>query len=503
MNRIHRSNHYTFLLIAAVFIFSSCHQSQQKEITAYFVLEQEVMRISVDFDIQEGAYFSYLVVNNDTIRMKIDTGATNSYLSFVPIGGIFHKRAVMDANGIIEYVPFRQVEKVNWGGLEVRNLWFGKHRRLLHGEYRESNIIGNDILHNFCVQFDNKNREIVLTANSSLIERRGIAVPLRNSFGNTPKINLIVNGKKAEFIIDSGFTGEIAVDSAFFHSSGLSDLKTQQWLGGGHISAFALDFLRKSRVGYVMIADCVLGERLFKNVLVSHSENLRGNYIGTSFFRRFRSVTIDNFNNLVYFELPDDLRITEEIGLVFSDEEITIHPIEYLYSLFKWYNSFGFSPTWEPPFTIHALEINSAMRYLAIGDTLVGINQTLFSQRALDKITPQEEYELISTRVAQREILLFTMHRATEAIFHFLRNDELVSINAERKRFLYPAPYITYAFQFQQRDLLKFGNMNFFIDPEAQKMSVHFPWKSLSGREIEMQGFNDEGSFILNNRVLE
>ena len=501
---------FVVVILALVYFYQPSETS--------FTLEEEVVRIPVEFNVQRGMYFSYIVVNNDTVRALIDTGFTISTFSTAPIRGNYQKRTATDAHGNVRHKALNRVNRIRWGGLKVNNLLVIDSSQGWLDDHGFSNVIGNDILRNFIVQFDNENREIVLTANPALIEKRGIAVPINPIStrdwccdfcreNTTPHMNFVLNGVEAEFLLDTGYGGEIAVDTTFFHSSGLSELKRRQWLGGGGRAVFSSDYCRENSIGYRLIADAVLGERMFRNVLVFHTENLRGKYIGATFFRRFRTVTMDNINNKIYFELPIDhhLQISEDVSFafsVFSDEEVTSPPIEHVFTLFHVYNSFGFLHSWVPPFTILALETGSEMAHLALGDTLVGINQTLFSQQAFDKITPQEKYQLINDRAAQQEILLFTMGRATEATFHFLSNGELISINAERKRFLDPVPYITYAFDAQEHDLHYFG-LNFRGNPDASKMSFHLPWASLSGREFEFSGFNDEGDFILSNRVTE
>ena len=466
-----------------------------------FLMEQEVVRMPLYSD-DNHRYFSYVVVNSDTIRMYINTRAALSSLPPTATTRIFRSRFVRDGNGNLSGFETRRTRKIQWGGVKIRNLWVNI-RSCSCCSPSNHGVIGHDILRHFVVQFDNANHEIVLTKNSALIEKKGVAVSFVSNRRGYPRINLTVNEKNGVFLLESRSNLELAVDAAFFYSSGLSDLKNRQWIRSGGRATFIPEFIPQPQAvtkDYLMLAKAKLQDKMFENVLVAHNERWT-NSIGAGFLHRFRTITIDYLNRIVYFELPQDIQ-QYPVSMLFSGTEITAHPIEYLRRFFDRYNSFGFLPFWEPPFTIRSLEINSEFGVLTIGDTLAGINQTFFSQRALDKMIPNANYELIGTRAGQRAKLFSTVSQATEATFHFLRDGEIITINAEREKFLYPVPVAGYSFGWR-RNMRHFANIDFPVEPTTN-MTIHFPWASLSKKEVDIERYDEEGNrYVMSNRLPE
>ena len=400
-----------------------------------FLMEQEVVRIPLI--IENGRYFTYVEVESDTIRMIIDTGTSRSLLSDELTMRTFRKQIATSGGRFRQLVPIRRVNKMEWGDLRIENL-------LVVGG-TGINIIGDDILRHFYVQFDNENQEIALTRNSSLIEKRGIRVPFsRGGNANQVIISLSLNDKEGDFLLDTGYGGELRVDSDFFYSSELSDLKNVRWRGYLGGALFMPESLRGEGMSYMTIARHELGGMVFDNAIVTRNIHWYVNVIGTVFLQRFRTFTIDYLNGYIYFELPEGNSFVS-----FSDNPIDAVPVAYLELLYNRINSFGIEVTRRYPYPIRSLRKNSmfAEKGIRINDRLIGINQLIFNETAFNQLgAARHTFRLETNRSRQRTVLDDVFFRRDNATFHFFRNAELISIEKMRSNILYPVPAFAYSF---------------------------------------------------------
>ncbi len=456
-----------------------------------FTSSQQIIERPLNFNI-DALYSSTIIVEGDTINAMVDTGCSSSVFSNVNTTekNFLGKSRTKDFRGIIEDVPVIRVKKIDWGELHIENLEILKHNK---------NIIGADVLQNFCVKFDNYNRKILLSTNPNLIEKKGIKIPFHYTKLGEIILALQLGDKVSEFKLDTGFSGEISVDSLFFNSSKLATSQYKKWYGKFSKSAFMSDWSNKNEIDYRIMADCRVGNKIFKNVNISYmpNVNIKDNYIGSVFLRRFTSVTIDYINKNLYFELPHNIKLPNDEKLDFSNTKITTHPIEYLDILYRYYNSFDFRTTFYPPFVIKEVETGfMSSKNLSVGDTLVGIDNTIFSKKVFEKLQNKSQYILNLNEEKSILKLVAVMFRKNTAAFHFLKNGKMITIKAKRDQFLNPPPFVGYTFQFRAKDLRYYGHMNFYVDYKAKKMSFHFPWKTLSNREIKVKGFDDKNDNI-------
>ena len=412
-----------FMCIVSVILFSSC-RSQLR--VPSFILQEEVVRIPLR--IENERFFSYVVVESDTVRMIIDTGSTMSLFNYESAVRTRMRTQATGGGGFSGFLPIGKVHTMQWGGLKIGSLPVAQE---------SINIIGDDILRHFIVQFDNENQEIVLTQNASLIEKRGIRVPFsRGDGGNRVDVSLSLNGKEGVFLLDTGYTGELRVDSVFFYSSGLSDLENVRWRGYLGGSLFMPESLRREGVLYMAIVRHELGGMIFDNAIVTRCIRWHSNVFGFVFLQRFRTFTIDYINGYVYLELPE--------GTTFSDDNVieTVPPA-YSTLLRRKINSFGirFHHRADAS-TVSSLLKDDAFAKIEIGDTLVGINQTAFNEAAFYKLGADTD----SFNLADRFVRITELSSANEATFHFLKNGELVSIDRTRDRVLYPEPRVVRMF---------------------------------------------------------
>lgn len=475
------------VLIAIVLGFFSTFQLRGVS----FTLEKDAVRIPLI--IERERYYTYVVVENDTIRMLIDTGATGSFFSYESATRTLRRGLNIDAGGFWRLLPIRRINKMQWGGVKIENL-------LVRGSH--SNIIGDDILRHFIVQFDNYNREIVLTQNPSLIEKGGVRVPFSRGWGDRSVIiSLSLNEQEGNFIFDTGYVGELRVDSVFFNSSGLSDLENIKWKGllGG--SSFMPDSLWKEGATYMTIARHELGGMVFDNAIVARCMHWHTNVVGFVFMQRFRTFTIDYINGYIYFELPKD----KPPAVSFSNNLSESVPFAYLQLLYRRINSLGIEFSRRRFDIISALVDDDVFAKIEIGDTLVGINQTMFNETAFNKLgSNQNLFHLEADRSQQVAAVSEVFHRRNKATFHFLKNGKLISIDRERARILCPPPRLGYSFigRGDGTYSVVFSVGYFFMisspDPNSRMMMFH-PWSTLSGEDFQISVFNDGVETIVSN----
>ena len=416
-----------FLCFVPIILLPSCGSLlRNTSSTAFFTLQEEVVRIPLR--IENNRFYSYVVVESDTVRMFIDTGATRSSFNYESAARTSLRRRTIDGGGFERLVPIRRINKMQWGDLRVKNL-------LVAGD-PGFNLIGDDILRHFIVQFDNENQEIVLTQSASLIEKRGVRVPFsRGNRNNGVYIYLVLNGKEGVFLLDTGYFGELSVDSVFFYSSGLSDLENVRWRGRLGQPAFMPEYLRGEGRTYMTLARHELGGMIFDNAIVERCIHWHINVLGFVFLQRFRTFTIDYINGYIYFELPE--------GTIFSDDNvIETVPQAYRRLLSHRINSFGiqFNHGIDVS-TVSSLLKDDAFVKIEIGDTLAGINQIAFNEAAFYKLGADTDFDSV-VKWRQRWEQINELNTANEATFHFLKNGELVSITRTRDRILYPVPRV-------------------------------------------------------------
>ncbi len=475
-----------FLILFLIVFLCSCDDKKTQ-----FTSSEQVIELPFNFN-TETLYTSIIIIDKDTINAMLDTGYTSSSFSKIDFTkkDFLDKSRVKDFRGVIKDIPIVRVKKIDWGGLHIENLEILKLNK---------NIIGADVLENFCVKLDNYNRKILLSLNPNLIEKKGIKIPFHYTKLGEIIFPLQLENKTSEFILDTGYSDEILVDSLLFNSSKLATSKYKKWCGKFLKSTFMSDWSDKNEIDYRTMADLHMGNKIFKDVSVCYMPNLnkKGNYVGSVFLRRFASVTIDYINKNLYFELPQNIELPNDEKLDFSNKKITAHPIEYLNILYRYYNSFDFRTTFYPPFVIKEIEVGSTgTKNLSIGDTLVGVDNTIFSKKVFKKLQNKSQYVLNLNKEKSIKKLVTVIFRKSIANFHFLKNGKIITVKAKRNQFLTPSPFVGYAFEFRAKDLRHYGHMNFYVDYKVQKMSFHFPWETLSNREIKVNGFDDKNENI-------
>ncbi len=488
-----------FLIILQVVLLLSLLSCVDKKTT--FTLSKDVIEIPMKYNFDDASYVSDIIVGEDTIKAVVDTGCSTSVFRLSGANNTsIRVTEIGDFRRIIKKLEVFRIKRIDWGGLCIKNL------EVINSDTLTGNFIGIDILKNFCVKFDNYNKKILLSSNADLIDKKGIKIPFKlTSFGEIV-LNLQLANKVEDFILDTGCGSECYVDSTFF-SAQLADAKLKRWYGKFDKSSFIVEDSHKNEIRNYTMADCTLKEKIFKNIMVIYnpSLNIKQNYIGNQFLRRFSSFTIDYLNHNLYLELPKSISIPalKNAELVFSGKEISAFPVEYLNDLYSRYHSFGFSTSYTPPFLVNEIEIGSPNAIqLAIGDTLVGINKTIFLKSAFQKLKNKQKYRLELNEKKQQYQFLETIYRTKQANFHFLKNGKVITIKAKRGSFLSPPPFIGYGFNPPKKYRLYYGDMNFHDISKNKNMTYHFPWQTLSGREIKVNAFDDKNNSIsLTNNV--
>ncbi len=437
---------------------------------ASFPETQQVVEIPFYYS-DDGHIVTRAVISNDTINFIVDTGS-----SFTIVNA--DKGNPANTNYMITNTAFNEtnrwpstkIDEVSWGKVKLKNFTCAQHRTS-----EKLEIIGGDILRNFCVKIDNSQNKIVLAQKIGELKPKGKCVPfsLKN---NTIILKGVIEGKEFEVLFDSGYNAELLGNIYSFSDSNTLNTNKVVWANEIASSVFVKNrYIVHDSLAYVLM-DFGIGTLNIANMIVSSSSAVNQNLLGTVFMRRFKSITIDYNTSRIWFELPDDHTLMK-----FTGKQLHEVPLSYLNILYNRINSFGIQLTDSIPFTIHSLQYNDDNNGLEAGDTLAGIDNMLFNEIALDKISKSDNsrHFYVEKNIAeQKEKVFRTFSQKDKATFHFLKSGSIKSVKIERDKQLFPAPYLAYSFS-PIEPSSGFSAINF---PE-KGMWFHIPWSTLSGKE--------------------
>lgn len=465
-------------------------QGCKQENTPLFSLKKEVVEIPFKYD-RDGHILAKVIVGKDTMNFIVDTGSSITYLPYSnDLKKLHTSRKIRDAMGTIKEVSMVMVKDVKWGNLQIQNLSCG-----INQKNEEYGIIGGDILRNFCVQINNVKSKIILSKNVPVIEgKRIIKIPFRLDERNCVEILGILEAetskdeqkKEYSFLFDTGCTDEVM----FQGKESLPPVRElQQWT-----RSYSLGFSEKTALinASLFLANFRLKDCLFQNIagLISHKIN-SVNMIGTVFIRRFESITIDYKNKMLYFKLPKDGKI-----LKFPPNHITNAPTAHFALLCKGLASFGINFRGINPCIVKGIR-KDWKDSIAINDTLVGINNTIFNKDAWEFTKkPSNKTLKDSLRFNQSPMIHAYRVIGDEVRFLFLKNKKIIAINAKRNTTLLPKRF-AYSFSEKSEDWGYFG-INTKKD-SISNYSLHYPWSSLIQQKKEIIGYRNGKEIIMTN----
>ena len=149
-------------------------------------------------------------------------------------------------------------------------------------------IIGRDLLKNFCVKIDNENKRILFSENSRLINKKGLEKQFNSSL-NTIAMVLDPDSVRTDFLFDTGYVGEVSVDSLLFKLQTKAEGCKKSWetLDTG---LFRDEKKFSSSVFFPL--DFNLDTITFKSVVCEYNESIQKNIIGNAFMTRFKSIVL-------------------------------------------------------------------------------------------------------------------------------------------------------------------------------------------------------------------
>lgn len=83
---------------------------------------------------------------------------------------------------------------------------------------------------------------------------------------------------------------------------------------------------------------------------------------------------------------------------------------------------------------------------LALSDTIIGVNETLFSDSYWDQMGGGMKYRYTSDRVERAVSVKSAMYMSNEALFHHLKNGKVHSTLFKRREYLKDMPLYAYSY---------------------------------------------------------
>lgn len=419
-----------------------------------------------------GAIITKCIVNKDTLNFMFDTGAGTSCIEYnIKSSNFVKQKEFKDIHHYKKDVAIYKIDSIKWGDVLIKNLPIAKYKVPIEGV---DGIIGADVIKNLIVKIDCRNRKILLSKEPNVISKNGIE---RDFNPLTFFVNLSEKGsyKEKNFLFDTGFSDEVMVDTI------LNNTKLVHWKGEKR-GMFKEEYSDKMRVNSYFLSELYLDSVLIRNIVFQYDKTIRRNIIGTVFMRRFQSITIDYPNQKIYFEFPEDNKMMK-----FSGNEINESPISSLSLIYSRLTSLGINFSDNFPHKISELVINDNQTIFDVGDTLMGIDKTVFLKKGFEKELRKNKYYYEGNLEKQQTMLSKTFFQRQKATFHFLKNGKIVSIKAERGKPMKSAPKTGYSFTDK-----KFGcsAINFSIN-SLDNFVIHIPYSAVSGEELSGAFYKD------------
>ena len=440
----------------------------------------------------ESSYGVTFVADGDTLHGILDTGADMTVVAgkqYQDRTDLLPKIPIQNAHDSIMHWHELELQDFTWGDVHLQDLRVavddGGNK---DGPNVLGPIIGLDVLRGSILQFDHEDNKIKLSRNKEKLKGRGIAIPCRFNGRDRVFVPLTLpNGKRIESLLDTGFSGEIKINT-----------------DSCNVSAFAREPLywqNKTGMGDTLsLCDISFAGKVYPKACVNLATRGR-HLIGMHFLRRFKSVTIDYIERKLYFEFPEEYQAIPVMN--FKKDTIQVVPLEYLASILQDYNSYGFDvERRNRVHTITRIEAELEAKNVSLGDTLVGVNNKLFYRKYLKDFTGRHQVDLCLEQREQDIELNYALVQTNEATFYLLKNGKPRILHRKRREYLKPVPDFGYSYAPVEGKLVGISLM-LYPDNVARKLSIHIPWAPLmGGRIIELDGIDDKGNTVpLSNRA--
>ncbi len=470
------------LLLLLISILLSC---SNKETTISFNKNKKVIEIPFEYNIY-GKMHTKCTINKDTIVFIFDLG---SEVNIVPtnIDGQITARHtnVTDVYNFEKKHSIYRIKKVKWGDLIFENFHALKDDMLL---VKKQGLIGNKVLKNMCIKIDNTKNVILLSKDPKQIEKKGI---VRSFDPNTFTVKLTdeagLNNK--DFLFDTGFYGDIAIDTIFEHVD-VSTWKMRK------IGAFTSNYKEKYTTTSFYMYKLQWDTITYNNILCKYNKTVNSNIIGTAFIRRFKSVTLDCINKKVYFELPKDRPQMTFSSKVIND--IATAPLELIYQRFA---SLGLGFYQKSPLTVGEINLDKKYGNIKIGDTVIGVDSAIFEKYVYDVIPNKHKYYLETDTNKQSTKLSNIFYKKNNTTFHFYKNGKLLSLRAQRDSIPDFAPKLAYGYNLKKEEMLYFP-IKFNLKKDiTNKFMLCVPYSTFTGKEITISIVENGKKKTISNKI--
>lgn len=441
--------------------------------------KKHVAKISFEYSTM-GHITVKCTVKKDTFNFIFDTGANISVISpNIPNDDLITKALGVDIHNQKEIVSICRVGLIQCGDINFNNLVVAQMPISIKAV---DGIIGRDVLDKLCIKIDNKNKELLLTKNSDLIDKKGVKKsfdPLKSSVS----LSLGSDSVECYFLFDTGYVGEISIDSNTAHSSTIENLPSTLW----KIPEYGI-FRKQNSERYTTVSfflnEVYLDTLTFKNIILEYDKSKNKNLVGSVFLRKFKSVTIDYLNHTMFFELPGDNSVVH-----FSNKHINNFNLSALNLLYSRIRSLGIRFSEHPPFVVTELLHHVNNQIVNIGDTLVGIDNVLFIDPKDCKAPLKKSCDWEANISKQKDLIHKTLNQKKTTTLHFFVENKLTSQRFTRKKIIQSLPKIAYSYNNRNQDLSYYA-INFAIEPQKNFM-VHIPWASLSGETVKISTYKN------------
>lgn len=235
--------------------------------------------------------------------MCLTTGSSISLISpEIEHNGLISKTTTNDIHNNKKKIQVYKLDSLQCREITWRNLNVGKTPIPFSNA---DGIIGRDMLKKISLKIDNEKNIIRLAKNSDLLEKEGIK---KDFYPSKFHLNLTVEKDSLEgnFLLDTGYTGDISIDSAFVNSKILKDSLVTFWKTPEQ-GLFGNTDLEKYAIKSFSLKNIHLDSTILMNVICEYDKTINKNLIGSIFLRRFKSVTFDYQNKAIFFELPESI----------------------------------------------------------------------------------------------------------------------------------------------------------------------------------------------------
>lgn len=463
--------HYIVFCYLMLVVVTSC--KNQTEV--FYPKDLDYVEIPINDHSHKAIYDAVFNVNEETVNGILNTRAGINYCKVDSPIIPDTTKSIKLANGKLFTGIIKNNTEIQWGQIKLKNqpVCFDSTEESLFS----NDILGRTILEGSIVQIDHSDYCIKLSTDTTKIQPKGFAIPCKFDSENNIYISLKIGDKNYEAILNTGYSGELALCTKDAQDANLQNAVTLE----------NKDKAQEKKLCY--ISEISIGNKVFKFCRIESGTYIE-NHLGVSFLRRFKSITIDYINKRLYFELPKDIHINNSINLNFSSDTIQAVPAIFLNQFFVIFNGYGFNlEPLDHLYEVRSVALTEANKETGsqphIGDTIIGVNNVLFTDSY--NVPPKNnlKYVVSNDQLKNQKLINKVLWRDNKALFHYLKNGKVCSQYFYRRQYVKDTPNLCYS-HFKAKHPPTGMGLSFYTD-SAMTFSIHIPWKNLIGKEYAIK----------------